>query len=160
MQSVKRGADAGTVLDRILQAIAQNRIETAHELLDQRAGIQRAVHQVGCAQRLRLHGLDMRSLVGDENDLAVLRFYTEPLFEFEQARAVSEIDVEQQIRLQGDRVDVVEIEKRQLKNIAELPADGFPLALRVGENSKFVEHASMQPRAVPATKYTRNFKVR
>src|SRR5436190_5992719 len=102
------------------------------------------MHDVGCAERVRLDSLGVGDLVGDENDLAVFRLTVEPSFKFEQVRAISEIDVEQQTWLRFSSVNVIEIEKRQFKNAAELLADGLPLHCCVAENAKLVHHGSPQ----------------
>src|SRR5436190_7033453 len=98
------------------------------------------MHNVSCADRPRLDGLDMGSLVGDENNLAVFGFATDPLLEFEQMRAVSEIDVEQYTGLRLRGVNVIDIKKRQIKNAAELPTDSLTLRRCVAENAKLVHH--------------------
>src|SRR5689334_10076014 len=101
------------------------------------------MHDVGCTECLHLDRLDIVSLVSHENDLGVFWSPVEPFFEFEQARALSQIDVAQQGGLQFGSRHVIGIEKRQIKNAAKLPADSLPLRRCVGQNSKLVCHGSV-----------------
>src|SRR3954452_7468491 len=102
--------------------------------------MERAMHNIGGADRPRLDGIDVRSLVGDENNLAAFRLAVDPLLDFEQMGAVSQVNVEQRTRLRLRTVNVVDINKRQVKNSAQLPADS-PLFRRcVGKYAKLIHH--------------------
>ena len=144
MQGVKPGFDAGGPFDRIFQMVGgagrvgRPRIDVVQQRLNQRPGIERPIHDVGGTERLGLDGLDTGRLVGDENNLAVFRLAAEPCLEFEQVRGVSEIDVEQQTGLRLRGVNVVDIEKRQIENAAELPAERLSLHHCVAEDAELV----------------------